>query len=310
MIMPRVFVTARSFAAYSDEPLELLESSGYSVERSPVDGPLSEEQFLSLVRGRSIDALLVGADEVTEKLMKSIDGLKVVSMHGSGLGRIDVNKAKELGIVVTNTPGLNSTAVAELTVGLMFCLARKIPMADNSVRGGKWEKIIGNSLAGKTLGLLGLGSIGGKVAAIANALGMEVIGHDKYIDQTADYIKLVNMEECLTGADFLSLHLPLVEDTKNLIDKEKLKLMKPGAYIINTSRGGIINEDDLYESLLKGELAGAALDVFAREPVHPEHPLLSLDNCVFTPHIGGRTDEVIKAVSYAAAQNIVENIKD
>lgn len=307
--MLNVFVTARSFGIYDKEAIKLLEDNGIQVERSPIEGPLSESEILSLVEGRSIDALLVGADEITAQVIKNVKDLKVVSMHGSGLDRIDIKSAEEMGVEVTSAAGLNAIAVAELAIGLLLCLARKIPMANSSTKSGKWEKIIGNSLANKTLGLVGLGDIGKKVASLAHGFEMNIIAHDLYVQKAAEYITMVELDECLVNSDYLSLHVPLVDGTKNLINKDKLKLMKPEACLINTSRGGIINENDLYESLKNREIAGAALDVLAIEPIDQNHPLSYLDNCILTPHIGGRTEEVVKAVSCKAAQNIIDVLK-
>lgn len=304
----RVLVTARSFAAYDKKPIKVLEDYGLEAVPSPIKGPLKEENFLELLAENEFVAFLVGGDQVTAKVLKAANGLKVVSMHGAGLDRIDTQKAKELGIKVYNAAGLNAHAVAELTIAFIFALSRKLIVAHNSVLEGAWLRFLSNSIQGKTLALIGLGSIGISVAKMANALGMKVIAYDLMWPIGVEFVEKKELIDCFKAADFLSLHAPLNNSTRKMVNKESLALMKESAYIINTSRGELIDEDELSQCLEAKKIAGAAFDVFAQEP--PENsPLLRHQNCIFTPHMGGRTFEAVKEVSLKAAQNVIEGLQ-
>ena len=253
------------------------------------------------------DALMVGLDPITGKIMASGNRLKVVARFGIGLDSVDVKAATELGIVVTNTPGASKASVAELTLGLMFCLARQLPQHHVRTKDGKWEQHLGYELGGRTLGVMGLGQIGKEVARRAVCLGMRVIAHDPHWDQQfarEHDIKRFSKAQVLQLADIVVLHVPLAPETAAFIGREELAMMKPGSFLINAARGRLVDEEALCAALVSGHLAGAALDVFAEEPPTGS-PLLGLDNVVFSPHLGGETVEGYENMSRMAAENVM-----
>jgi D-3-phosphoglycerate dehydrogenase len=248
--------------------------------------------------------------KVTGDILEHARNLQVIARAGVGVDNIDVEAATRKGIVVLNSPEGNTLAAAEHTMALMLALARKIPHAHHSLRSGEWtrSRFVGVELYGKTLGVIGLGRIGREVASRAKAFGMKVLGHDPFVNETyaAEIgVLLLPLEEILQKADFLTLHVPLNTQTQNFINKERLTLMHPGSYLINCARGGLVDEDALFDALSNGRLAGAALDVFVEEP--PKHSrLLQLDNVVLTPHLGASTQEAQQRV----ALDVVEQMLD
>ncbi|MGB4337878.1 MAG: phosphoglycerate dehydrogenase [Bacillota bacterium] len=306
----RVLITARSFGSVSPKPYEILAAEGCEVVSNPYDRPLKAGELATIIR--DVDAVIVGRDVVDAAAIEAANRLKVICMHGVGLDAIDVEAARRKGIVVTNLPGGNSDSVAELAIGMMFCLARRILAADKCTREGGWGRFIGTELAGKTLGLVGLGHIGRAVAVRARALRMSVIAYD--VERDDDFARMnsityATLDEVLVQSDFVSLHVPLMESTRHIIDDEAISKMKSSAYLINTSRGGIVDEAALYEALKSGRLAGAALDVYEIEPPAPDTPLFTLDNCVCTPHIGARTVESVLRNNLEAVRKVLEVLK-
>ncbi len=270
------------------EGVKLLRESGFSVDEQPEwkGGKLIEN-----IKG--YHAIIVrSATKVTAEVIEAADELKVIGRAGVGLDNIDLEAAKKHGIKVFNTPGATAISVAELALGFMLSCARWIPRADRSIRNGKWEKkkFKGIELYGKTLGIVGIGRIGTELAKRASALGMSVIAYDPFV-KWHDIAKLVELDELLKEADFISLHLPLTEETRHLISAREFELMKDGAVLINAARGGIVDEAALVEALKSGKLRCASLDVYEHEPLPEDSPLRELDNIVMTPHIGAQTVE-------------------
>lgn len=260
------------------------------------------------------EALLVrSAAKVTREVIEQAPKLRVIGRAGIGVDNIDLEAATERGILVMNTPGGNAVAVAEHTLALMLALARQIPAADASTKSGKWEKkrFMGTELRGKTLGVIGLGSIGREVVRRARAFEMRVIATDPYVSPqwARDLnVQLVELDQLLAESDYISLHVALTPETRNMISREQFARMKDGVRIINCARGGIIDEEALYEALCSGKVAGAGLDVFAKEP--PEgSPLLTLDNVIATPHIGGSTGEAQEIVGLTIAEQVLEFLR-
>ncbi len=217
--------------------------------------------------------------------------------------------ARQKGIAVLNLPGGNAEAVAELACGMMFGLARRINEADRNMRAGHWKRHIGDEIAGKTLGLIGLGSIGKAFALKGRALGMKILAFNRSKD--ADFasrngIEYTDLDTLLRTSDFVSLHIPMSKEAYHIIDAQALSKMKDGAYIINTSRGGLIDESALYEAIKSGHIAGAALDVFEKEPMAKDSPLLALDNCIFTPHMGAQSKESMLRNNIAAVRKVLD----
>ena len=274
---------------------------------------LSEDQIVSIIS--NYDGVVVrSSTKITKKIIEKSKRLKVIARAGVGVDNVDVKSATSNGIVVMNSPQSTSRTTAEHAISLIFSLARKIPFAHFSTINKKWQKEIfkGIELKSKTVGLIGCGNIGSEVAKIAISLQMNVIVYDPYL--SSDRIESLDAEkasldEVLTLSDFVSLHLPLMNNTKNLIDIKKIKLMKKSSYLINAARGGLINENDLYKALQKKIIAGAALDVFENEPL-VNSPLHSLDNIILTPHLGASTVEAQTAASIQVSNQISEFLKN
>lgn len=301
----KVLITSRSFGKIGDAAERILLDAGVQIVNKSVG--FDQAEFERIIP--EFDALIIGAHEFEEKDMERCPNLKIICKHGVGLNNIHLEKASQLGIAVTNAPGTNSNAVADLTFGLMLSVARKISHSAALVRQGVWRSHIGEDVCGKTLGLLGFGAIARKVANRAKGFDMQVLAYDPYVKELpAEYqgfVKLCGLDEVISGCDFLSVHLPLTDETKNMIGAKELGNMKQGSYVINTARGGIVNETALYEALKSGHLNGAAMDVVENEPMTADHPLLSLDNVVVSPHIGMYSKEAISAVSEICAKNVV-----
>lgn len=307
--MNRVVVTSRSFGQVSEEPMNLLLQEGLAVDRVNESGLLNEHQFKNLIA--SYDGMIIGADLLTAAVLKDASRLKIICKHGTGVDNIDLQKARELGIPVTNVPGMNADAVADATIGLMLDVARKLSYAARRVREGKWERIIGTDVGGKTLGILGFGAVGRRVAKRALGFGMRILVFDPFLTTLPEEMEgctKVTLDELLSAADFVTVHVPLSGETKYLLNATRMAQMKQGAILINTSRGGIVDEDALYKSILRGHLAGAGLDVLEHEPAIG-NPLLELDNVTIIPHIASYSVEAINAVSMVCARNIVKALR-
>src|SRR5664279_2031258 len=263
---------------------------------------------------KDADALVVrSAVQVDDAMMEQAPKLRVVGRAGVGVDNIDADAATRRGIVVMNTPGANAVAVAELTIGLMLALARKVPAANASIHAGKWEKksLQGSELRGKTLGILGLGRIGLEVAKRARGFGLELIGSDPFVSAAVareNGIKLVTLDELIAGSDYLTLHVGLTPQTTGVINAKTLAKMKKGVRIINCARGELIEDAALAEALKSGQVAGAALDVFTVEPPK-DSPYLGLENVILTPHVAGSTAEAQEAVGIQIARQVRDYLK-
>jgi D-3-phosphoglycerate dehydrogenase len=257
------------------------------------------------------DAIIVRSEtKLKEDLIEAGKRLKVIGRAGIGLDNVDLPTATKKGIVVMNTPQENAIAAAEHTMAMILSVSRKIPQATASMKSGKWEKkkFMGVELYNKTLGLVGIGVIGTIVADRARGLKMKVIGYDPYLSKEVAEgkgVDLVSLDELLGRSDFISLHTPLTDETRNLIDKRAFSKMKKGVILVNCARGGILNEKDLYEAIQEGRVAGAALDVFEKEP-SIGNPLFELEAVISTPHLGAATEEAQENVAIAIAQQVVE----
>lgn len=258
---------------------------------------------------READAVIVrSATSIRGTILEAANKLKVIGRAGIGLDNIDIPAATERGIVVLNTPDANATTTAELAIAHMMSLCRHLPFADQSIRSGKWERssFMGAELSGKTLGVIGFGTIGRIVANLGLGLNMKVVAYDPFVTDevfTEACVESMNIDQLLECADIVTLHCPLIEQTRNLINRDRLAIMKSSARLINCARGGLIDEEALFDALQKGQLAGAALDVYENEPPS-DSPLLKLDNVVFTPHLGASTEEAQTAVGVEIAKQI------
>lgn len=291
----------------SEEGIKILEEQGLEVIYKP---GLPYEELLDLI-GEVEGLIIRSATKVTKEVIERAKKLRVIGRAGTGLDNVDLQAANEKGIVVMNVPGGNSLAAAEHALALLFALARKIPQAVASIKAGKWEKkkFIGVEVNNKVLGIIGLGRIGGIVAERALGLKMKVIAYDPFVTPEAAErkgIELVSLEELFKRADFITIHTPLTKETYHLIDEKAFSLMKDGVYLINCARGGIVDEEALYKAMVSGKVAGAALDVFEKEPIDPDHPLLTLENFIGTPHLGASTVEAQKVVAVEIAKQVAD----
>ena len=283
------------------EGVNLLRDAGFQVDERP---DLKGEKLVAEIH--EYDALIVrSATKVTREVIEAASRLKVIGRAGVGLDNIDLVAAKEHGIEVINTPGATAISVAELALGLMLACARRIPQADRSVHAGRWEKKLfkGIELYGKTLGIIGIGKIGTELARRAAALGMKVIAYDPFV-KSHEIAEMVDFDELLSRADVISLHLPLTDETRNMLSENEFAKMKDGVILVNAARGGIVDEDALAKALESGKVRCAALDVYAQEPIDPDSPLLKFENIVLTPHIGAQTLEGQRRAGIEIAQKI------
>ncbi|MBI4405442.1 MAG: phosphoglycerate dehydrogenase [Deltaproteobacteria bacterium] len=264
----------------------------------------------------TVDILIVRSrTKVDADLLGDAKSLKLVIRAGIGLDNVNVEAATERGIVVMNAPTGNIVTTAEHTLAMIFAISRHISQADASIRAGRWEKskFQGNELRGKTLGVVGLGNIGKAVAERAIALGLRVVAYDPFLSAEAAAkrnIRLITLEELLRESDYVTIHVPLIQGTKHLINRQALGMMKPSAYLINCARGGIVDEQALLEALDKQQIAGCALDVFEKEPIPSDHPLLRRSDVVLTPHLGASTDEAQTQVSLEVADQVIQYVRE
>lgn len=290
----------------SEKGVSILKKAGLHVD---VKTGMSPEELKSVI-GEYNGIVIRSATKLTADVLNAAANLKVIGRAGSGLDNVDKAAASKKGIVVMNTPGGNTITTAEHTVSLMLSLARLIPQATASMREGKWEKkkFTGVELFNKTLGVVGIGAIGSEVAKRAQGLEMNVIAYDPFLsDEKARAIGVekVSLEELFRRSDFITFHTPLTQETRNIVNRETIKLMKDGVRIINCARGGIVNEKDLYEALESGKVAGAALDVFEKEPPE-DYSLAKHPRVICTPHLGAATGEAQENVAVAVAEQIVD----
>ncbi|MDQ7788046.1 MAG: phosphoglycerate dehydrogenase [Thermodesulfovibrionales bacterium] len=290
----------------STKCVDILKTAGLKVD---VKTGMSPDQLKACI-GDYHGLVIRSATKVTADILEAAKNLKVIGRAGSGLDNVDKTAATKKGVVVMNTPGGNTITTAEHTIALMVSLARQIPQATMSMKSGRWEKkkFMGVELFKKTLGVVGIGNIGSQVARRMQAFSMNIIAFDPFLseEKAKDMgVEKVSLKELFKRADFITIHTPLTPETKNLINKKVIETMKPGVRIVNCARGGIINEKDLYDALVEGKVAGAALDVLEKEP--PENnPLLTLDSVITTPHLGASTREAQENVAVAVAEQIVD----
>lgn len=268
----------------------------------------SQEEFVGRMKEAEVAINVRAYSKFTEEVFAACPSLKMLSVLGTGTDNVDLAAASKRNILVTNTPGFGAVAVAEHALALMLAVARHIPLIDREVREAKWPRGLMTQLHGKTLGLVGLGAVGGQLARIGKGIGMEVISwtFNPSPGRAEEHgLEFVSLEDLLQRADVISIHARLSPESRDLIGEKELSLMKPTAIIVNTARGPIINDKALVDALTGGKIAGAGLDVFEEEPIPSDHPLLKLDNVVLTPHNAGMTPETIEKGAQMAVDNIV-----
>jgi D-3-phosphoglycerate dehydrogenase len=303
--MPKALITTVPFADKSHFPIELLEGAGIEYLINPIGRKLKEEELAEMVT--DFDVLIAGTEPITEKVMSCASKLKLISRVGIGLDSVDLLAAERRGIQVSYTPDAPAPAVAELTIGLMLALLRHVHIANLQMHQGIWHRHFGRRISEITIGIVGAGRIGGQVLRKLAALGASrILVNDLHLDPyAADKLKLqwVDKETIYREADLISLHVPLTAQTKNMVRYEQLKAMKPDAIVINTSRGGIINEQDLAKILGEGHLLGAAVDVFEQEPYAGE--LAKIERCLLTSHMGSMSVDCRTKMEIEATEEAV-----
>lgn len=299
-----VLVTPRSFGRHDHGVVEAAHAAFAETMLRPGWTPAPGDA----VELERVDGWIAGLERIDAATMDAAPRLRVIVRYGVGVENVDLDAAAQRGIVVTNTPGANAAAVAELTIALMFALARSLVPAARQVSEGRWLPVTGRGIAGCTMGLIGLGAIGREVAGRAQGLGMDVIATDPAVDASEMAslgITPATRDEVITRADVVSLHLPVTPQTRRLIDAQALARMRPGAFLINTARGELVDEHALADALQDGPLAGAALDTLSQEPPGPDHPLRACATCLITPHMGALTDQAMTAMGRRALADCV-----
>jgi len=300
----RLLVTPTSYGKNDPRLKTELEAQVKEVVYNPTGKPLSSAEVAALLPG--MDGYIAGLDGIDAQALKAADKLKVIARYGVGVDSVDLAAARAKGIVVTNTPGANSVSVAELALGLMLALARQIPEAVEAVHLGKWPRYAGLSLEGKTVGILGLGAIGKQLARRLAGFDCKLLAYDPLMDAAAAGalgVELTSMDEVLRQSHFVSLHLPLLPETRCMVNDEFLGRMRKGSFLVNTSRGEVVDEDALLRALQSGRLKGAGLDAFTTEPPDPKNPLLALPQVIATPHLGAMTDGATSNMGWLAMRD-------
>ena len=296
-------VSKPQYAAIHEKAKEVFDE----IVLNPFGRTLTSEEVME--RWEGVDAILAGTEKYTKEMLQNAPAsLKVISRHGVGLESVDLATAREQGITVCNTPGANADAVAEAAMGLILSVLRKIPLSDHYVRSNNWKRSEGRLIKGQTVGVIGMGNIGKGVIRRCQGFGAKFMAYDPYFDETfaTEYgVAPAGIEDVLKNADIVTLHLPSTPETYHIINAETLAMMKPGAVLINTARGELVDEAALYEALKSGHLGGAGLDVYSSEPIY-NSPLFELDNIVVTPHMAGNTSDTTMNMGMWALDNAIK----
>jgi len=308
--MPVALITPEEMIRMPGPEAQILRDAGFEV-RYPADSTFTrglgtEDETIRVLHGAS--SVIAGGEYLTPKVFAALPELRVVARAGVGYDRVDIPAATKHSVAVTITPTANHAAVAEHTLALLFGWTRSVALNDRTLRGGQWIRRTLQPVRGKTMGIIGLGRIGRSTAVRCAALGMKVIAHELFPDPQfvkTHGIELVDFQTLLKRSDFVSLHCPLTDETKGLMNAAAFALMKPGSVFLNTARGGLVVEADLIAALQSGHLGGAGLDVFEKEPPDPQNPLFKMDNVVVSPHLGGGDAQSIADMGAEAAHCIV-----
>ncbi|MBF0228013.1 MAG: phosphoglycerate dehydrogenase [Desulfamplus sp.] len=301
--MNKILITTSSFGLHDTTSIHRLKNSGFEVVFNPYGRKLTEDEVLSLIKTHNPVGMVAGVEPLTSNVLRKASGLKVISRCGIGLDSVDIEAAASMGIVVTNTPDAPTIPVAELTMGLILSLLRQIHNADSSIREGKWYRPTGGLLFGKTVGIIGCGRIGSYLAGLLSSFKCKILGYDAYkhndssnacnrLDPDLSNLHYKSslcyqpseLPQLLLESDIITLHIPYTSENHHFINNDRIKLMKKGAYLINASRGGLVDEEALYQNLKSGHLSGAAIDSFEKEPYLGN--LKYLENVLLTSHIG------------------------
>ncbi len=301
--MEKIVITTTSFGEYGNSCLEKCRRQGFEVTLNPYKRKVNQAELIDLAK--EAVGLVAGTESITKGALLKLSKLRVISRCGAGMDSVDVEAAKELKIKVYNTPDAPTLAVAELALGLMLCLLRKINEMDSSLKHGKWEKKMGYLLGDKKVGIIGFGRIGRKIAELLEPFGCEIAYNDPFVEKTLSGLKNYPKDALLKWADIITLH---VSTNGIILGEKEFRLMKKGAWLVNVARGGIINEAELYRGLKEGRIGGAALDVFQEEPYNG--PLREFDNVILTPHVGSYAREARIKMEMQAVENLLKGLKE
>lgn len=306
--MNKVLTSPSSMGQCGSEPFDLLRANGYEIINNPYGRKLTEDEVIDLAK--DCVGIIAGVEPLTARVIDALPKLKCISRVGVGMDNVDLEYAKQKGVLVCNTPDGPTRSVAELTLAMTMSLLRRIPQADANLKQHRWKKQIGNLLLDKQIGVIGLGRIGKMVATLFRGLGNPVIGYDPFADETwakNNGVKLLPFEEVLRYADIVTLHVPGNKNKTPIMGVKEIVKMKDGAFLINIARGGVADEAALYDALKSGKLGGAAIDVFTQEPY--EGPLCELDNIIMTPHLGSYAKEGKLQMEVDAVMNFIKAVK-
>lgn len=299
--MSEVVISTSSFDVENNPGIDLLRAAGLQIVSNPFGRKLTEDEISKLLTD-SVVGLLAGVEPLTARVISNAKNLRVISRCGVGLDNVDQAAARDRDILIISTPDAPVDAVVEMTMGLMLATLRQIPEADRQVRENGWPRLKGRLLKARTVGILGLGRIGSKVAGICSAFGARVIAYDPMVQKTSSDVECMDLQTLFSQSDIVSLHIPYKKETHHLINKESLAAMKPGAVLINTARGNLVEEAELIKALRSGHLWGAGLDVFETEPYSGE--LRNLPRVVLTPHLASSAVESRREMELEAAHNL------
>lgn len=303
--MKRILITTSSFAIDKNPSLDRLRGAGCEIMTNPHGRRLSEDEVANLLRTGFV-GMIAGVEPLTRRVIEGAGPLRVISRAGIGLDNVDLGAADDRGIRVFNTPAAPVAAVAELTLGLMLDLLRRISLTDRNLRSGKWQQSMGNLLAFQTVGLVGFGRIGRRVAGLLDAFGATVLVCDVALGELPAGVAAASLDELLQRSDIVSLHLPYSKASHHMIGPRELELMKKSAFLVNTARGGLVDEAALEDALTSGEIAGAAIDTFEHEPY--AGPLANLPQSLLTAHIGSYAKESRQQMEWEAAENLMTGL--
>ena len=304
--MHKIIVTTSSFAKNDCGLLDMSAGQELHIVLNPFARKLTESEVSELIELHQPVGMIAGVEPLTRKVLEKAKNLKVISRAGIGMDSVDLQSAKDLGIVVTNTPDAPTIPVAELTLGMILSLLRRIHVSDASLRHGEWIRPMGNLLHGKTVGLIGCGRIGSYLAGLLSSFGCIILGYDPFINKS-DKFSLVGLGKILSDTDIISLHIPYNQENHHFINAERIQNMKKGSLLINAARGGLIDEDALYNALSSGHLGGAAMDCFEEEPYAGK--LKDLDSVLLTAHIGSYAQEGRVMMERQAVENLFQELK-
>ena len=305
--MNKILTSPSSFGQISREPFEILEKNGFTVVNNPYGRKLTEDEVIAIAS--DCVGIVAGVEPLTARVIDALPKLRCISRVGVGMDSVDLEYAKRKGIAVINTPDGPTRSVAEMTIALTFAMLRRIPQADTNIKRGVWKKETGNLLFGKKVGVIGLGRIGKMVAEAFSKLGNKVVGYDLFPDlewAEKNAINIMEIDNLFEASDIITLHVPPNKDKSFIVDELLLSKLKPTSFLVNASRGGVVDEGYLLKMLVSNQIAGAAIDVFSTEPYNG--PLAKLQNVVLTPHLGSYAAEGKLQMEIDAVNNLIDNL--